>query len=93
MPDIYELVAQLKASAQVLGELPGARKTVVASEEFSGNYNELLAATKALDVDFGEVVWPPKVEKSTYVEVEGYLNQLVAIIENCDEYDMGPAIL
>lgn len=93
MPDIYGLVTQLKASAQALDKLPGAQKAVVTSEEFSRNYNELLAATKALDVKLGEVVWPPNVEKSTYVEVESYLNQLVAIIENCDEYDMGPAIL
>jgi len=93
MPDIYDLVAQLKASAQVLGKLPGAKKTAVISDEFSKNYNDLLAMTKALYVDLGEVVWPPVVKNSTYVEVESYLNQLVSIVENCDEYDIGPAIL
>lgn len=93
MTNIYVLVAQIEATISPLQNLPASKKTDLVQDDFVANYKALLTDSKNCIEDDKGITWPPAVQKATYVEIESYLNQLITILQNSDNYEHDPGVI
>lgn len=93
MTDIYNVIAQVEAAIPPLQKLPASNKVALAQDDFVANYKALLTDSKNCTEDDENITWPPEVQKATYVEIESYLNQLVTILQNSNNYEHSSGVI